>query len=394
MRTRRWVFALLAASVITAAPWPRARAQQVSGRVVLPNGENPIPVPGAWVVLHRVGHDSAGPLDSMRTNARGEYTFRYPRTEEDSALYLVSSLRGGVAYFSPPIRPGNIRGQAAEVMVFDTSSAKLPLHVQGRHFVVATGRDGSENHEILEVYELSNDTTLTAVAPQGGGGVWNAIIPEGAKNFRIGQGDVSEGGLVLRNGRVELLAPIAPGLKQISFRYELPRSTFPLRLPITEDVGVLEIVADDPAARVTGAGLREVPAMASEGRTFKRFLAQDVHENAVVRVELGARGALSRGATIALLGALFAAGAAGALALAMRRGRARPSLAATRVPVPATASESEVLIRAIAELDARFERRSAEQAAENGDERASYQAERSALKEQLRAALARGPQRA
>jgi hypothetical protein len=390
-RPRRSVFALLVASLVSPVG---ALAQQVTGRVVLPNGENPIPVRGAWVVLHRIGHDSAGPLDSTRTDAKGEYTFRYARAEEDSALYLVSSIRGGVAYFSPPIRPGSVRGQAAEVMVFDTSSARLPLHVQGRHFVVASGNEGSRTHGVLEVYELSNDTTLTAVAPPTGRAVWSAIVPEGIENFRIGAGDVSEGGLVLRNGRVELLAPIAPGLKQISFRYELPRSAFPLKLPITEDVGVLEVVADDPAARVTGAGLREVPAVTSEGRTFKRFLAQDVHANALVRVELGARGAVSRGATVALLGALFAACGAGALTLGLRRARPQSAAPASRPPLPTSVPESEVLIRAIAELDARYERRSAEHGAQNGDDRASYQAERTALKERLRAALARTPQRA
>ena len=126
--------------------------------------------------------------------------------------------------------------------------------------------------------------------------------------------------------------------------------------------------------------------MTSEGRTFKRFLAQDVPKNAVVRIALSPGGAGARGMTVALLGALFAAAAAGALALAMRRGRtkAAPRPAGARAPAP---RDSEVLIRAIAELDARFE-----SAPANGDRgRAEYEAERRALKERLRAALARSP---
>ncbi len=125
-------------------------AQQVTGRVVLPNNENPIPVPEKWVVLHRIGHDSAGALDSMRTDARGTYSFRYPRAEDDSALYLVSAMHGGVAYFTPTLRPGHVQGEPAEIMVFDTTSAQLPLHIQGRHFIVALGKDGAD-HEVLEV---------------------------------------------------------------------------------------------------------------------------------------------------------------------------------------------------------------------------------------------------
>ena len=376
--------AIAAGSALLAAAAAGASAQRVAGRVVKPNGENPLPVPRAWVVLHRIGHESAGPLDSMRTDAGGAYSFRYARAEDDSALYLVSSVYGGVAYFTPPVRAGDVRGQAAEIMVFDTTSALLPLRVQGRHLVVGTAPAGRRNHDVLEVYELSNDTTLTAVAPGSGRPVWTALVPERAEAFRIGEGDVSEGGLVLRSGRAELVAPVAPGLKQISFRYELPPDAFPLRIPITQDVGVLEVVVDDPGARVTGTGLREMPPVTAEGRTFKRFLAQDVHENTVVTIDLATGADVSRGATVAALGALFAAGAAGALALAIRRGRPKPS------PAAPPARESEGLIRAIADLDARFE--STPDAAAGS--RAAYEAERHALKERLRAALARGPGRA
>jgi hypothetical protein len=269
-------------------------------------------------------------------------------------------------------------------MVFDTTSGKLPLRVQGRHFVVAPG-GGGRNHDVLEVYELSNDSSLTVVAPTDGRAIWTAIVPERASKFRVGEGDVSEGGLVMRDGLVHLFAPIAPGLKQLSFRYELPPDVFPLTVPITEPVGVLEIVADDPGARVSGAGLREMPPVQSEGRTFKRFLSQDVPRNAVVRIELAAGGGAARGATVALLGAIFAATAGGALALTIVRGRRR---AASLRSAPG--AESEVLVRAIADLDARFEGEAAPASAT----RAAYEAERRVLKERLREALARDPGRA
>jgi hypothetical protein len=381
---RRGLLALLGASLVGVAGAPVANGQRVSGRVVRPGGEHPPPVPGAWVVLHRIAHDTSGPLDSMRTNARGEYTFRYSRAEDDSALYLVSSVRGGVAYFTAPLRPGHVQGEAAELMVFDTTSGKLPLRVMGRHFVVARGNGGG-NHEVLEVYELSNDSSLTAVAPKDGRAVWTAILPERASKFRVGEGDVSEGGLVMRKGGVELFAPVAPGLKQLSFRYELPRDAFPLTVPITEPVAVLEVVADDPGARVSGAGLREMPPVQSEGRTFKRFLAQDVDRNAVVRIELATAGGTPGAATVVLLGTLFAAAAGGALAVAIVRGRRRATLAGA-----APHAESEGLVRAIAELDTQFEGEATPPSAS----RAAYEAERRALKERLREALARDPGRA
>ncbi|HEV7837886.1 MAG TPA: hypothetical protein VGO75_07455, partial [Gemmatimonadaceae bacterium] len=53
--------------------------QQVSGRIVRPGSRELDPISGAWVVLHRVGPDRAGPLDSVQSDARGRYSFNYVR---------------------------------------------------------------------------------------------------------------------------------------------------------------------------------------------------------------------------------------------------------------------------------------------------------------------------
>jgi len=47
-----------------------AQTVSVSGRV-LRGGRDTVPLSGAWVVLHRVTRDAGGPLDSVRSDARG-----------------------------------------------------------------------------------------------------------------------------------------------------------------------------------------------------------------------------------------------------------------------------------------------------------------------------------
>ena len=64
------------------------------------------PVSGAWVVLHRVGPDSAGPLDSIQSDSRGRYSFNYVRTGSEDAIYFVSASYDGIAYFTPPLAEG------------------------------------------------------------------------------------------------------------------------------------------------------------------------------------------------------------------------------------------------------------------------------------------------
>src|SRR4051812_15568153 len=134
--------------------------QQVSGRIVRPGVRKMDPVPGAWVVLHRVGPDRAGPLDSTRSDARGRYSFRYERTGSDDALYFVSASHDGIAYFTPPLTAANVSGEDGEITVFDTTSAHVPLSVRGHHVVVSAA-DANAQRSIVEVYDVSNDTSVT-----------------------------------------------------------------------------------------------------------------------------------------------------------------------------------------------------------------------------------------
>ena len=76
-----------------------------------------------WVVLHEVSMGGGGqPVDSTRTDARGAYTVPL-RQPDSAAIYVVSSWRAGIAYFTEPIVPG--RGATASLRplhLYDTSS--------------------------------------------------------------------------------------------------------------------------------------------------------------------------------------------------------------------------------------------------------------------------------
>ena len=102
-------------SVVVAHRSPRRgrrpiRARRVDGRVVRGMRERQSPIANQWVVLHRVGRDRAGPLDSVRTTSTGAFKFRYRSSGDSDAVYFVSTSYGGVAYFTPPLpRPGGSR---------------------------------------------------------------------------------------------------------------------------------------------------------------------------------------------------------------------------------------------------------------------------------------------
>ena len=257
-----------------------------------------LPVPNILVTLHRVGSDRAAPLDSIRADAKGRYAFKYRRTGDQAAIYFASALYGGIAYFTPPLHHELVKGQEAEIAVYDTTSAQFPIGVKGHHVVVSTV-DANATRSVTEVYELSNDTSVTKI-PSGtthAGAVWVGTVPEGASGFRVSQGDLPASAVAFADSRVAVFAPIAPGLAQLSFTYNLPASAFPLRIPVESPTEIFEVLVEEEKGSVVGAKLEEKDPVVLERRAFRRFLANEVPLNSVAVIDLppvGAAGTVDR----------------------------------------------------------------------------------------------------
>ena len=359
---------------------PAGDARRVDGVVARGTREGPVPIANQWVVLHRVGSDRAGPLDSARTSTNGHFGFRYKTSGDTSAVYFVSTTYGGVAYFTTPLRGPAVSGDDANLTVFDTTSGPVAIKLGGRHLII--GLPGANGlRPIGEVYELANDSTVTLVARDSLSPVWSAHVPAPAVNFQLNtSGELSSGAISHRGTTVGLYVPLSPGIRQLAFTYELPAKAFPLSIPIERPTGVFEILIQEPTARVQGPALREMAPASTEGRVFRRFLAQDLSANAVFRIDVpqivGAeRERVYFGVGFALLAAMVVS-----LLFAARRSAPRPAV----VRAEPVESASRSLMRAIAALDTEFERAAATTEAE----RASYRAKRAALKSQLVAALA------
>jgi hypothetical protein len=348
----------------------------VSGHVASPGLKTDLPIAGVTVTVHRVGNDSSGPVDSVRTDAKGRYRIDYRRFGADDAIYFAAAVYRGIAYFSAPLKSLHASGEEGEITVFDTTSRAIDLHVRGHHLVVSSPRpDGIRS--IVEVWELSNDTTATLVQRDSASPVWTAPLPAAATDFAGGEGDVSAASLRTRGGRVLLNAPFGPGVKQLSYSYSLPASAFPLTLNVDLPTVVLEVLVEEVGAQVTGTNLRAMAAATTGGRTFKRFLAQDVPAGSVAKVVVPVTTQALRTKVLVALACVIALVMLGALGRALLRARPAPRRAA-----PSARETAETLAAAIALLDARRER---------GDpslDDATYAAQRATLKSQLAAALA------
>ena len=363
---------------------PEVPLHRVEGRVVRPQPDDRTarPIGGVLVTLHRIGSDSAGALDSLITGTDGRYEFRWRPFGSEDALYMVSAEYHGITYFGSPVGQSDVTGDEAELVVFDTTSSPVPISINARHVIVSSPFEGWR--QIAEVYELSNDTLLTAVPGARERAVWTVIVPEAASGLSVpdDQG-VASSALELRDGRVLWLAPLTPGIRQIAFSYIVPIDAFPASVPIERAVGTLEVLLEEPEATATAPGLAETDPVAVEGRTFRRFVARDVPAGGVLSLRPPSPPPSSRvlyiAVTVTVIGAL--------MLLVLARTFSQGALA--RRPV-ALHERSEQIDRRIAALDAAF----AHLPAPTDEARQTYQAQRTDLVAARDAALAREHRRA
>lgn len=294
--------------------------QRVDGRIVRPGPKSMDPVGNVWVTLHRVGSDRAAPLDSMRARPNGTYSFTYTRTGNPDAIYFVSAMYSGIAYFTPPLHEKYEKGEHGEIVVFDTTSRNVDIGIRGHHIIVSSA-DANSMRSVTEVFELANDSIHTLVGSDGlkGTPAWSTQIPAQATQFRVGQGDVPSAAVSVVNGRALVYAPLAPGLRQLSFTYMLPAGAFPLTYQVQTPTSVFEVLVEDPKAEVDGPKLREVDPVSIEQRQFRRFLGAELPNRGEVRIDVPRAKATMDRTYIVLLTLLIGGAMLAALARAFMR---------------------------------------------------------------------------
>jgi len=301
-----------------------SQAVSVSGRV-LRGGRDTVPLPNAWVVLHRLARDAAGPIDSVRSDARGRYRVTLRRPDSTSA-YAVSVWFDSIAYFSLPL---NVSGRPAvhveDLIAFPTTSTGPPVHLARRLATVArAGDDGGR--EVLEILELQNSGVATRVTSDTLAPTWAGRLPAGAGQFRGGQGDISSDAMQFRHDSVIVFAPIPPGpVKQISYGYSLPAGTRALVIPIDQPTDEMNLLVEDTTAVVSAPKLESLGVKELEGRHFAAYRAGPLAPGAKVEIRLPG-GKFRAQMLLPFVIALLAIGMVVALVWALRRRPTPPRL--------------------------------------------------------------------
>jgi hypothetical protein len=349
------------------AALPAQARALVAGRVMQIQQRDTVGRAGARVVLHRVGRQLQGPVDSTTAGPDGSFRFRF--IPDTAAVYLLSSGYAGIEYFSTPVHSNPAQPDTGLILFVSDTSSRAPIHVASRHLVISKpGADGTR--AALEIVVLENDGPDTRVAPDSLSPAWSTRLPRGALGFQVGQGDVGPDGLLLRNDSVLMLSPVAPGQKQLLYTYALPASPGRVRLPVSDSIAVANLLLEEFDRQVTGGQIVKADSQTIEGRHFQQWVGP-VPAGAVIEIDFPAS------STSWLLPVLV-----GVVALSL-------GLVALRVlrrpPAPSPAASHRPALEQLAKLDTRYAGRQAEVSA---DEWATYQADRARLKQQLAAELA------
>jgi hypothetical protein len=329
------------------------------------------PVGGVRVILHQVGREAPGPLDSVRTGGGG--AFRFTLRPDTAALYLVSARYAGIEYFSSPVNagPGRPAG-GVRIVVYDTSSS-APVSLTARHLVLTRPADDG-SRTVLDVIILRNGGRLTRVAPDTLRGSWSVPLPQGTVGLQINESDVSAAGIRRSGDSLIVHAALAPGEKQLTVQYQVPSQRNVIELPLDTPGIVLNVLVEEPGLSVAAPGIVLADTHEIAGRSFQRWTGT-VASPGRVRLTIPATGRTPVWLLAALVGGLgLGLVAIGWYAL-VRRQRGRPR------------SGPDDLVDAIAALDARYLGRRHETPE---DEWKSYELERARLKGELEAALAAG----
>lgn len=343
----------------------------VGGRVARLAGPDTLVVPQAMIVLHRIGQDTQGAIDSLPLDPTGRFRFRF--TADTTAVYLLSVRHHGITYFSSPVarQPGGAPDDVL-MIVSDTSGA-APVGLGGRSVIIGAA-EGSGSRTVVDVLEIANRGQQTRVAPEGVPTL-TVPLPVGGHGFVLEDTDLAPDAVQFRNDTLLVYSPLAPGERVVILQYTIPAGTRRLVFPAGVPVDTLQLLLE--AGQVTPlAALPEVGAETIEGRRYGRWMgAWSGSEPLVLEV----RGLVVRPERLlaVLVAALVLAMGAGLILLARRR--VAPTVAPAGAPSPAE------LVDAIARLDAQFEQRAADA---DAAERQRYRAERARLKALLEQALA------
>jgi hypothetical protein len=267
-----------------------AAAQQLTGTLTVGG----VPADSGTVILHRVTPEAAGPVDSVRVSAAGEFVLDLGEMPGDGgAMFFATYRHQGVLFFGVPVSASEQLDEPYEIAAWP--SRPVPVEpvdpAEAPSFRVAFRNifieEGPEGWRVTDVFEVGHEDAVTWISPDRAAGVavWTYPLPATARNVQSAEIDVSPEDVRLDRGAIEVFAPFPPGDRLFVVRYDLPSLQSTIPMPGVSEV--VELLVREPAPAMRVEGLRaDAPLEIERGSVYRRWWAEGTRDIAP-RILLG-----------------------------------------------------------------------------------------------------------
>ena len=325
--------------------------------------------------------DQSGQIDEQSTNIAADGSFEFPELELGHELvYFVTTEHQDMTYSSTfgIFTPGETEIELP-VTVYDTTTDASALVVSRLHLFFEFPTE--ETVQVVQLFIISNPTDKAVIPASLEDPSVRFNIPEGASNILFQEGSFADRFVVTEDGFGDTLA-VLPGAGdyQLLFSYDLPyEKGMELAQPLNLDVDALVAFVTEGQATLKSESLEASSSEDLGGIIYQTYVGGGFQAGDEIKVEVTKRGSGLSGIDFDLTSLVI-----GALALTVALAAAYWMLAGKQwqrelKPAEFGSSTAEGLMDAIIALDDRY--------AQGDLEEAAYEAERAALKDQLRGML-------
>ncbi len=305
------------------------------------------PLPGAMVVLHQVSDELSGEIDSIRAGSDGTFQLTLPRMPDhgvSSEIFFASVRHQSLLYFGSAIATPVQLDSLYLIQAYDTLTVPaggVSLPIAARNLFLTKDEEG---WEVADFFQIRHDGEGTLFSPSEGI-IWEYPLPEGIREFEVGQGDLSPEAVQYESGNLTVYSPIPPGERFFLVRYRIPMEDFSLPMPGTTEH--MEVLVRDPGPTAEFLPLTpSTPVELEPGNRFNRFEGDNLQDTQI-RATLLPEPFQFRAEWLGLLFATLLGG------LGVFAYRLRASPRSTEGPGPKLETRSD-LVHAIAHLDEAF----------------------------------------
>ncbi|KAA3643546.1 MAG: hypothetical protein DWQ07_23870 [Chloroflexi bacterium] len=330
------------------------------------------------LTVELVAFDQSGQIDEQSIPVEADGSFEFSELDLGHDLvYFVTTDHQDMTYSSTfgVFPPGETEIELP-VTIYDTTTDASDLVVSRLHIFFEFPSE--EVIQIVQLYVISNPTDKTVIPASIEEPAVRFSIPENASNLQFQEGSFADRFVVTEDGFGDTLA-ILPGAGdyQLLFSYDLPNErSVELAQPVNLNVDALIGFVIEGQASIKSEDLQPSASQDLGGVLYQTYVGGGVQAGDEITIEITKRGlglsGIDFGLSSLIIGGLALAVALGGAYWMLTRGQSSQELA----PVASSPNSAESLMDAIIALDDRYE-------AGELDE-AQYQADRQALKDQLR----------